>query len=73
MEDLDVSEDNPDWAPPPPREVERPNLQRKAEAIVRLHQVTFGEFHGKRIIYAGIDLPKQSYDTLAEAMRKGLI
>jgi hypothetical protein len=70
---LDVNEDNPDWAPPPPREVESPSLQRKAEAIVRLHQVTFGEFLGKRVIYADVTLPKQSYDTLAEAMRKELI
>ena len=68
-----MSEDLGKWAPPPPREVKSDSLQRKAEAIVRLHAITFGEFKGKRVIYCDDALPKKDYDTLAEAMKKKLI
>lgn len=74
MEDLEMSKDKPeDWAPPPPRKAKPDSLKRQAEAIVKLHQITFGSFKGKRTINCDVKLPKRDYDKLAEAMRQKLI
>jgi len=70
---MSENEVNPDWLPPPPREPKTDSLKRKAEAIVRLHRISFGDFMGRRMIDCDEVLPKRDYDILAEAMRKGLI
>lgn len=62
-----------DLSAPPPRETATASLKKQAEDVVRRHGVTFGNFEGKRCIYADNQLPDADYQLLANAMRKGLI